>query len=231
MRKIVLLCSFIGLSAFAASAQSIKADGKKTDTWYLPHSADTDCKIHFKNSSANNVSVKYKKIASTAGNASWTFQVCDNFQCYDGLINSATTMPVKPNEVSELKITVNPYGKAGMGMAKYVIWDAAGDSTKGDTLTWYWNTPWGANTKSAQLSSQQIYPNPVLGNSFSVSTELTKGKIEVRDLSGKLLISNDFVSENQGMIAVDVSNLTKGVYTVSIVGTDNSRSSGKLIKL
>jgi hypothetical protein len=76
----------------------------------------------------------------------------------------------------------------------------------------YWNAPTSIFTpKSNSVNSLRIYPNPA---STEVMVELPKfngvTSIEVRDLTGKLLLSKNAISIEKEII--NVSELRKGMY-------------------
>jgi hypothetical protein len=69
----------------------------------------------------------------------------------------------------------------------------------------------------------QIYPNPSLGI-FSVAfknNNTRTSRITIKDLSGKTVFESSYKNEDESVLQIDVSNLYKGIYIVSVC--DNTR--------
>ncbi len=71
-----------------------------------------------------------------------------------------------------------------------------------------------------------VYPNPVL-DKLTLQTEIEcEYKLEIYDLTGKLIFSNKYNAQN---INIDLSSFESGMYIVSI-STDNERITKKIMK-
>lgn len=231
MRKSVISALIISSVSMLASAQTYIVEGKKQDTWYVSGNKDTDCKFHVKNTSSSNVSIKYKRVEASIADNAWMFQFCDNSQCFAELVPYSTALPIKPNEVMDLKITANPSWKVGVTHVRYAIWDIA-DSTKTDTLDWTIICQWGLNTKSGKVSSSPVmFPNPAAGSEISIQIPGASGRIEICDLTGKVLVTRQFANEFASEVKLDIANLQSGIYTVVLISDNKDRVSGRLIRL
>jgi len=74
----------------------------------------------------------------------------------------------------------------------------------------------------------RIYPNPT-ENSFIVETELLSKQIAVYNSTGIEIITNSNIESLQTKI--DLSSHPKGIYLIKIIGSDDTISIQKIIKL
>ena len=70
-----------------------------------------------------------------------------------------------------------------------------------------------------------IYPNPV-EDMLNVSMNLTQGdyyNIEALDITGRsILLADQYISDGQQTVQLDVSNLSKGMYTLVVRSSSQS---------
>ncbi|MFY7965888.1 MAG: T9SS type A sorting domain-containing protein [Chitinophagaceae bacterium] len=132
-------------------------------------------------------------------------------------------------------ISVNTAGLAsinstGSGSIKYTYVDANG-CTNSRTLigTGYTCASKGVNTNIDLMSSDKnfvIYPNPARGSiNLQLDKLVGKGQIVVTNLFGKEVKSQNL---SIGINTIDINNLTKGFYLVSVV-TNEGKSTQKII--
>lgn len=230
MRKSIICAMIISAACSVATAQTFQVEGQNSDTWYVSGNKDTDCKFHVKNTSDSNLSFKYRKISESIADNAWTFQFCDNSQCFPLLIGYSTALPIKPNEVIDFKITANPNWKVGISKVSYAIWNIK-DSTKKDTLYWTFNCQWGLNTKSLQGSAAtKVYPNPASGNEIFVNTTSSKGIIEIMDMSGRVVMTSNYNNESGNVVKLNISTLNSGSYLVAVVSENKEKTTARLLK-
>lgn len=230
MRKSIISAILISATCSVASAQTFHVEGQNSDTWYVSGNKDTDCKFHVKNTSDSNVSFKYRKISESIADNAWTFQFCDNSQCFPLLIDYSTALPIKPNEVIDFKITANPNWKVGISKVSYAIWNIK-DSTKKDTLYWTFNCQWGLGANSAKgLATTKVYPNPASGNEVFVNTTTSKGMIEIMDMSGRVILTSAYNSEAGNVARLNISSLNSGSYLVAVLSENNEKTTARLLK-
>jgi len=88
--------------------------------------------------------------------------------------------------------------------------------------------PHDLNIESTEMIHVNVYPNPAKNNvNFDLGQLVNNGKIEIVDIVGKVIYSNEI---NQATHAVDVSNFTSGTYIYSVSGiSGNILSTGKLV--
>lgn len=86
-----------------------------------------------------------------------------------------------------------------------------------------------ASTSNFVKAGFSLYPNPVK-NSFTLLSSANRfaNKIQVFDVSGKLLISKD-VNQNTSN-TIDVSSLSNGIYIANVTTTDGNDFTSKFIK-
>jgi hypothetical protein len=149
------------------------------------------------------------------------------------IINSGVGDNVLANGIyTDLKISPVTWmwTVGGADYAEWIvtIYDPANPSDN-STATIIWQT--GASTVSIDEVDESVvklnaYPNPAKNNltvSYSVDASFNKASIELFDVLGQKLISNE-LSSTKGEIKLDVSNLNAGVYFYSI------RVNGQAIK-
>lgn len=84
-----------------------------------------------------------------------------------------------------------------------------------------------------QLNSFSIYPNPVITGQLNLlyeGTETGPAKVEIRDLTGKLLISNQLPGSGFYHHQIDLSRIPKGIYLVNFTIGRYSDSQKLIIK-
>ncbi len=92
-------------------------------------------------------------------------------------------------------------------------------------------------TKTIEIEKTQIYPNPVSNNYivlktvFDLEDDTTQVNIIITDVQGKIVNHLHFnnVSEEYFEQKIDVSNLTKGIYFLTIGNTKGFQENSKLI--
>ncbi len=72
------------------------------------------------------------------------------------------------------------------------------------------------------------FPNPTKGSFvLKSSSDITANAIEIFDLSGKLLLTIDHLSDNEN--AISTQNLASGMYLLSVKGSNGEKYTSKLI--
>lgn len=83
----------------------------------------------------------------------------------------------------------------------------------------------GLSTNQFTANTFSIYPNPSNGN-FNIKAVNTMTEISIYDIVGKLIYSKSINSENE---EIKTSNLSKGIYVVSIELENGNSSKHKII--
>ena len=83
-------------------------------------------------------------------------------------------------------------------------------------------------TDNFSKTGLSIYPNPVKNEFFiKNSNEINLSKIQLADLTGKILLSQDI--ENTEVIAVPITNISSGIYLVLVEDASGNVYKSKLI--
>ena len=85
--------------------------------------------------------------------------------------------------------------------------------------------PWGVEEPIIATTSS-VYPNPG-GNTLNIRTALQNAHVEVYDVLGRLIHSQE-LAEN--VTSIDAENWTKGVYVWKVISNGNVTECGKWIK-
>ncbi|MEP5610880.1 MAG: T9SS type A sorting domain-containing protein [Cyclobacteriaceae bacterium] len=64
----------------------------------------------------------------------------------------------------------------------------------------------------------KVYPNPVRTSSFTIETDFETGGVELRDLRGTLMLSDEIVN---GKVEIDVNQIYSGIYFITISDKSN----------
>lgn len=96
----------------------------------------------------------------------------------------------------------------------------------GETITHSFNVG-TLSVEDNSLETTSIYPNPVTNN-ITIKTAKTLQSAKVFDVSGKLIKSIDF--NGTATYGIDVSNVSKGMYFLSIVSSEGAQETLKFMK-
>jgi hypothetical protein len=94
-------------------------------------------------------------------------------------------------------------------------WNNAGTKVKsGDSIFYYYHTMLGLNDQLTLEKGINVYPNPNDGK-FSLKSEINDGSVEIYNLLGELIYSNDKFNNQQ---SIDLSSQPKGLYVIQLNG-------------
>ncbi|PQB07170.1 hypothetical protein BST83_08415 [Polaribacter filamentus] len=134
--------------------------------------------------------------------------------------NVVGTLPynetIQTTTISNINITGNitvKIAKSASGADRVII----------DDLNWSCYST--LNIKNENLKNIKMYPNPVNGNTLSISST-EKTAIIIYNLLGKVVKKATITADNN---LIDISNLAKGIYIVKM-NINNATASKKLIK-
>ena len=103
----------------------------------------------------------------------------------------------------------------GKGVYKVTVIDAKGCKINADLTV-------GAGTlgvkNNLEISGLSIYPNPTSGQVFISFNSISESKVELVDISGKVLNSDS--SNGSVNVSFDLSELSSGVYFIKIQNMD-----------
>ncbi|MDA0714029.1 MAG: T9SS type A sorting domain-containing protein, partial [Bacteroidetes bacterium] len=92
----------------------------------------------------------------------------------------------------------------------------------------------GKSLSSSENISIKLFPNPVIDGELNISLEAYSSEVEllqirVYDTLGQLVLDEQ-LNQNKGMVRVDVSSLSSGVYTLQFSAGDTQSSGRFFIK-
>jgi len=103
--------------------------------------------------------------------------------------------------------------------------DFSGEAAVTDQITITVNPASGVGINENSISNFGMFPNPSNGEVTIASTQIG-GTIQIADATGRMVSSKIISTENT---FIDLSENNSGVYFVSIIGTDGSSTTKKLI--
>lgn len=138
----------------------------------------------------------------------WEANICDNSNCYTGLENFGTTLPVLPGDDGLMLIHCTPHLNEGTAIIRYSIFE---ENSPGqiDTLVWIVNaTVAGIEINSLDepimwYADHKLY----FKGSFDKYTS-----IRILDLTGKVIVERKYETEDY----MDFSFLRNSVYIVEL---------------
>jgi len=90
------------------------------------------------------------------------------------------------------------------------------------------NTTTGINQTIANNGEFKIYPNPASGEVNIILPNTGESKIDIHDMLGHSVFSNLYNADN-GMISINIQNLPKGIYFISITQNNVQQKVSKLV--
>jgi len=122
------------------------------------------------------------------------YVACDSSGSTSGPTGGSTTTPANPGSILEFTYQVLPGAKA--------------------------INDWLTENKVQNDGSIDIYPNPATNYFIVYNYKLTNSQISLYDITGKLIKN---VQSKESITRIDVSNLSSGVYVLTIKNGDNKK--------
>jgi hypothetical protein len=139
---------------------------------------------------------------------SWESAVCDNIQCHDVIVDSATFI-LKKGEFFDFIIHFYPYNKTGNGSMEVYVY-AINDPSINTTSTFN-ATIWGLSTSNLTKDAS-IYPNPAQ-NILNITTDKKINAVKVYSLTGMTVEQIQILANSN---SIDISGLNNGTYIAEI---------------
>lgn len=237
--KIYFLLFLLGLYSTSVFAQSITLSnnsGPLANDTMLVVGFDTTSTSHdfndiiVNNTTAHPISVMLKKVY---------IQIVPgviNGMCWGGLCTPG--FEIGPGDIpasgssTEFHYDYNPAGQTGISIIRYVFWI---DGTPSDSVSLRIKYKHPENVGIKEWYENYLfanaYPNPannLTAINYNFSSDITKAFVVVYDLLGKEVKSLP-LSNNQGKIAINTSDLNNGIYFYSLVLNGKNVSTRKLI--
>jgi sugar lactone lactonase YvrE len=156
--------------------------------------------------------------------------------------NEIRKITIDNGMVTTVAGSTNPGSANGSGMSASFNWptgittDVSGTLYVADLLNneiRMLTTIFTGINNTTNLTSLNLYPNPasqVINLSFTMPNESRSAIIEIVDITGKQIMSTRETINNGTPVAIDISNLTQGIYFAHAILDDNSTQVEKFIK-
>lgn len=151
----------------------------------------------------------------------WSVAVCDKNQCYLPTVASQEVV-LGPQEESIMDVHVYPSGIAGMAVIEVVVTDVNNASNTASALYYFNTMPTSVN--EAIRESIAVYPNPSNGV-FTVSENNAASRVQVYDLTGKLVRQFDYAADQW----YDIRDLQRGAYLVKLIDRQGAEMINRLV--
>jgi len=227
MKKLILSALLICAFAFVGSSQYYSKDTVFLNK-LIEGTGDQDFSVYvdIKNPS------KYKdyswyRVVNGIG-SSWTTAVCDPFLCHGAEVNDAGFFM---DSGTSAVMTVHFYmpDTDGGGQTGSVSIVLENDSTNvKDTAVFIiqvWNRR--LNVETPGQNTFTVYPNPNTG-SFNVKSEEAIESIEVIDLTGKVLLTENMNGNQTNNVEIKTDFIPTGLYLVRVRSTSGQVSTQKI---
>ena len=154
------------------------------------------------------------KVSSEAGYDLLRFRVND--QLKGEISGEVNWQQVQLNLIEEENVLTWTYTKDGDGSA-------------GEDCAWIDQISWGspADAKLYALKRLNVYPNP-FSNTLNIVSESGIARITIVNIGGQKLIER--LDEGSKSITLDVSNLTNGLYIITVVDKNGNILNQKVVK-
>jgi hypothetical protein len=178
-----------------------------------------------------NITFGWEVITNTF-NPNWSCSICDYSGCYVGFPSSATMTAISSVDMAAgvhgfIKCNITCGLNYGDGKVEIYVFDQ-NDYSRGDTVSFTIHWPAPASAIAEHKISLLTYPNPVLDQLIIENLSDINGTIVITDILGKKMRHNRLGAH--AIEQIDVSDLRKGVYLVSVIGKNGIQSSKKIIK-
>ena len=238
MKKILLFSVISYLSIFTVFAQSFQlSDGSGTisngDT--ITHSSSQtnvtiEAHASIKNISTNVVRTLVKRteiviIPTTKNSFCWLL-------CYPPFINeSPDTIDIASGHTDNHFVgDYRPMGTTGTSIILYTFFNAENTNDSISFVVKYISGVVGIDDANPNITVSNLYPNPAVNNvSIQYNLDGThNAELEIRNVLGSI-VKTIKIEEMQGILSIDVSDLTNGVYFYSFIANNTIIKSKKLV--
>lgn len=225
-----LLTTILGLMFSFAIAQNLEITHPVTTVQGSPDSV-LYIKMHIKNKGAGTTDVYLqRKIQSLiAGQLSY---FCFGINCYPPNVNKSpdNITLTAGAEDSSVKTYVDPRGTSGTSIVNYCFYNVS--KTDSACLLLTYNVTATGIVNNSHLKFLKVFPNPatdVLKLAFNTEKAYQNSEIQISDLNGRIVYTES-VETKDGLIAINIDILPKGVYICNLVGDGVTIARDKIIK-
>jgi len=146
---------------------------------------------------------------------SWDGMICLQGLCLGQIRPEGFTSqmaPISGDINGYTKLTVYPAGGIQSGELRIRVFNL-NNPTDGDTCTWIVNSVASVGINELEANYFKLYPNPS-ADFVNIESESKFDKIEILDLQGKIIVSEEV--ESTGSFQLNISNLNSAKYIVCL---------------
>ena len=157
----------------------------------------------------------------------WQADLCDYVNCYMGIPENGTMLPVSDTTRGYLRITLNPNGLVGTGTVSFKVYDDKHPEMV-DTVNFTIHTT--ILSDLAQIQAQQelsIYPNPAQDQISLHSNFEGPVILQILNLAGQPVLEHEV--QYGGSNQIDVAHLPIGMYFVTAQNKNGILAKQKLL--
>ncbi len=231
MKKLLPLIAIVFISMIAnAQNLQITTPASANYTYTGPETSIAHVDIHVKNvgNSTENVYVLRKKINVAAGHLSY---FCFGVTCYPPNVNKSPDVISLNSGASDNSIItyLDPLGTMGTSIVEYCVKNVSETDSACVIITYALGTTGIIN--NSHLSFVKVFPNPAdndLSLAFNANQSFNNAEIQLFDFTGKLVYSEK-VNTTDGLIKLNVSEFTSGLYLCQLNADGTLIASDKVI--
>lgn len=158
--------------------------------------------------------IKWVRTQNNLPDPKWTSAVCDIISCR-GPQEDTGSFQISGNDSGLLSFHFYPIDVRGTGNMTVKFYRASNPLDFVEVVII--GQAWKAVSVSAPSALPlNVYPNPANSQLYVSQAEINKGRYEIMDANGKLVISADFTNGQP----IDIALLESGLYTLRLVGDD-----------
>lgn len=224
MKTLYTLCLLVGF-AFTGFAQDFVFEGDQHVVIEMDSNFGSEY-IYFTTPVPEAITYEFVKIEDTMPDA-WEFSLCDYNNCYVGIPNSGSMVPITLDEAENgqegyFQLTTMNQGIAGSGSVELWVYDA-NDYERGAFVSWTISFAGTVGVDENAAQAAVVYPNPA-NDVLNIAQEgAFTGKI-VNELGQTVMNLQGAATQS-----FDISALDAGIYFVSIVGENGDLMRKRLV--
>lgn len=218
MKKSLLLVFFSFLFCFG-HAQNLQIVDAVSSVKGGPDSISY-IKLHIKNNSSSSTEVFLRRKIQTLAAGQMSY-FCFGITCYPPNVNvSPDNITLAPGATDEsVKAYVDPRGSEGTSVINYCYFNVAKTDSACLLLTYDISSTTGI-VKNSHQKFVKVFPNPAHENLnlvFNTEKKYSNTEIQILDLNGKVVLTEQINETSEGLIKLNVNALPSGIYVCNLV--------------
>lgn len=225
MKKITVLLMICSISLSFGQTFTLSTD--TIEETYADYEYAYDY-IYLNNTSGVALSMNFTLLSNTCVTNGWYNTLCTSYTCYPNVPTSGTLGSIPNGGQGYFRYHVGFDGISGNGTLRIRVYEN-GNPSNADTLTYIYHVYSTTGLENADTYAGIIlFPNPVV-DILNIQSEniYENGFIEIKDISGKIIVRQPFLSDYSSIQLTDFPN---GIYFTSIYSGDHQVYTGKFLK-